>query len=26
LWVHGGHVSYGRTAEEVAEWIRGKVQ
>jgi cutinase len=25
LWVHGGHVSYGRTAEEVAEWIRRKV-
>jgi cutinase len=26
LWVHGGHVSYGRTAEEVAEWIRRKVE
>jgi cutinase len=25
LWVHGGHVSYGRTAEEVAEWIKRKV-
>ena len=26
LWVHGGHVSYGRTAEDVAEWIRKKVE
>jgi cutinase len=26
LWVHGGHVSYGRTAEKVAEWIRRKVE
>ena len=26
LWVHGGHVSYGKSAEEVAEWIRRKVQ
>ena len=26
LWVHGGHVSYGRTAGDVAEWIRGKVE
>jgi cutinase len=26
LWVHGGHVSYGRTAEDVAEWIRRKVE
>jgi cutinase len=26
LWVHGGHVSYGRTAEEVARWIKGKVE
>lgn len=26
LWVHGGHVSYGRTAEEVARWVRGRLE
>ena len=25
-WVHGGHVSYGKSAEDVAEWIRKKVE
>jgi cutinase len=24
-WVHGGHVSYGQTAEEVARWIKKTV-
>lgn len=25
-WVHGGHVSYGQTAKEVAKWIKKTVQ
>jgi cutinase len=25
-WVHGGHVSYGQTAEDVAKWIKRTVQ
>jgi cutinase len=25
-WVHGGHVSYGRTADGVASWIKKAVQ
>jgi len=24
-WVHGGHVSYGQTAEDVARWIKKTV-
>lgn len=25
-WVHGGHISYGQSAKEVARWIKKAVQ